>query len=56
MRRVSAVVRRAAAIVLFAAVLFGPAALASADDVRDPRDPIVIFIVWLESRFSVPGG
>ena len=58
MRRVSQGVLRTAAAIVMMATLFGPAVAASANDGTEPLDPplIEMIIVWLQGRWSVPGG
>jgi len=47
-----------AAAIVMAATLLGPAVAASANDGSEPLDPplIQMIIIWLQGRFSVPGG
>ena len=58
MRRVARGVLRMAAAIVMAATLLGPAVAASANDGSEPLDPplIQMIIIWLQGRFSVPGG
>ena len=50
--------KRTAAALAVAMMLFGHAAVALADDGTEPLDPplIQMIMIWLQGRWSVPGG
>ncbi|MGZ5444386.1 MAG: hypothetical protein ACXW5U_21540 [Thermoanaerobaculia bacterium] len=57
MRSVSSSIRRVAAACIFSAVLFGQASIAVAAETKAPAESMLAtFIVWLQSRLTVPGG
>lgn len=56
MRSVFSSVRRGVAILMVSAALLGPASVAAAEQKSTCETLLTAFMVWLQSRLTVPGG